>query len=115
LASFTDLRVFGVYPGPNLQDLKHKIYAGSDIVIGTSKRLSELYNNSGLNLNDLQILILDQADFCLRTDFSGQINRLSTIRPKIQRMVFSNHESDHIDYFLNEQLVNPLIIPDRSL
>jgi len=110
LSAHTDLRCFGVYPGPNIQDLKHKIYVGSDIVIGTSKRLGELYSQSGLNLNDLQVLVIDRAELCFRTDFIGQIQRLSQIRPKVQRLVFANSFTDHVERFVDEEMINPEIL-----
>ncbi len=95
----TDLRSFTVYQGPNIQKLKDQIYWGSDIIIGTAKRLGELYSNNGLNLNDLQIIVVDDAQESLKTELTAPIDRLFDIMPKAQHIILSEIYNDRLERY----------------
>ncbi len=96
----TNLRVFTVYPGPQLQKLKDQIYFGSDVVIGTPKRMAELYKNSGLNLNDLQLFIVDDAEETFKQENINAIDMLSEIKENAQRIVIGNTLNKQTERFV---------------
>ncbi|MBN2667718.1 MAG: DEAD/DEAH box helicase [Bacteroidales bacterium] len=96
IGRFTNLRNFVVYPGPNLQKLKDSIYFGSDIVIGTPKRLNELYSNNGLNFNDLKYFIIDDANETIRPETLSLIDRLAGIKTESQKMLMCHTLNDNI-------------------
>lgn len=106
----TNLRVHCVYPGPNLLKIRDKVYYGTDVVIGTVKRLNELYSNSGLNLNDLQIILIDNADTTIKIELHSQIDRLTDIMPNIQKIIFCNSINDKVKRYADKYMARPNII-----
>lgn len=105
LAIHTDLRIYHVIGGTKLEKIRDKIYFGSDIVIGTPDSLNELYSFSGLNLNDLKILVLDDADEVLRRDAIAKVDRLSETISKVQRLLFCSETTDSIWRFAEEYML----------
>ena len=55
LGSYTDLRVHTACDDGKINDQKDEIYMGSDVVIGTAKRLNQIYTLYALNLTVLKI------------------------------------------------------------
>ena len=110
LGKGTDLRVNCVYPGPALDKVRDKVYFGTDIVVGTVKRINELYSNSGLNLNDLHMYIIDDAYEIMKAEMISPIDRLADIRPNSQRIILTDTINDTINRFKNVKMTNPNII-----
>jgi superfamily II DNA/RNA helicase len=102
IGKHTNLRVFTVYPGPKLQVLKDQIYFGSDIIIGTPKRLGELYSNNGLNLNDLQYFIVDDASECMKTENFNALDRLFEIMPNVQHAALSHTYNENLERYIEK-------------
>lgn len=110
LAQNTDLRIFCEGDAGNLHDLRDKIYAGSDIVIATAKKLNELYSFSGINLNNLKMFIIDDAELIMRDQILSEINRLAPYIPKSQRIVFCERFTVQMDNFIEEYMNFPMIL-----
>lgn len=90
----TDLRIAIAYEEGKIDDQKDAIYVGSDIVIGTPKRLNKIYFQNGLNLANLQLLAIEDAEFLIGTSFHTEIHRIVESLAKCQYLVFSN-KFDH--------------------
>ena len=110
LGKGTDLRVNCVYPGPSLDKIRDKVYFGTDIVIGTTKRVNELYSSSGLNLNDLHIFIVDDAYAIMKAEMISPIDRLANIRPNSQRIIITDTINETILRFKNAKMTNPTMV-----
>ena len=110
LGKNSNLRVFCAVEGGNLHDLRDQIYAGSDVVIGTAKRLNELYAFSGINLNNLKMFIVDDAELIMKDQILSEINRLAPYIPKSQRLVFCNRLTKQMDKFFEESMNFPVIL-----
>eukprot|EP01029_Cantina_marsupialis_P007716 TRINITY_DN1874_c0_g6_i1.p2 TRINITY_DN1874_c0_g6~~TRINITY_DN1874_c0_g6_i1.p2 ORF type:complete len:205 (-),score=23.82 TRINITY_DN1874_c0_g6_i1:740-1354(-) len=106
----TDLRVFCEGDAGNLHDLRDKIYAGSDVVIATAKKLNELYAFSGINLNNLKMFIVDDAEMIMREQILSEINRLAPYIPKSQRIVFCQRITKQMEGFAEEYMNFPLVL-----
>ncbi len=107
LAQNTDLRVFCEADAGNLYDLRDKIYAGSDVVIATAKKLNELYAFSGINLNNLKMFIVDDAELIMREQILSEINRLAPYIPKSQRIVCCSRFTNQMNSFEEEYMNFP--------
>lgn len=94
-----DLRVFTAHEKRKIEDIKDYIYAGSDVVIGTSKRLGLLYSSNGINLNDLKMFIIDDADLIMRHEILSQVDRLSDVVTKTQHILFASRVTERIERF----------------
>lgn len=110
LGSNTNLRVFCAVEGGDILILRDRIYAGSDVVIGTAKRLNELYSCSGINLNNLKMFIIDDAELILRDQILSDINRLSPYIPKSQRIVFTKGISNRLENYMEKFMHSPEIL-----
>lgn len=113
LGKHTDLRVFPAFEKQDINKLRDNIYFGSDVVIGSAKRLNELYSYNGLNLNNLKMLIVDDADVLLRHEVMAQMDRLGDCVPKCQHIVFTKKLNDRIERFA-EVYMNIFDIMDLS-
>lgn len=85
----TDLRTVCVYEEHNINIQKDEVYYGCDIVIATPKRLSKLYFLNGINLGELELFIVEDADFIIRNEFHTTIARLSESLTKCQHLIFA--------------------------
>ena len=90
LGKYTDLRSVGLYGGVGRKKQASDAVSGVDIVVSTPMRLLEIYQEEGLDLKKVQILVLDEADRMLDMGFRPQINAILDVLPrKKQNMMFS--------------------------
>ncbi|HET6560136.1 MAG TPA: DEAD/DEAH box helicase, partial [Prolixibacteraceae bacterium] len=102
LGQYTDLRVHTAFEVRKIDDQKDKIYMGSDVVIGTPKRLNLIYSLYALNLNSVKIFAIDDAELVIKNINYPQIDRLSESMPKAQKVVFGSQFTEWLDRFSNE-------------
>jgi len=99
LGEYTDLRVQTACDDEKINDQKDKIYMGSDVVIGTAKRLNQVYTLYALNLGVVKIFAIDNAETVIKSINYTQIDRLSESMPKAQRVVFASNMNEWIERF----------------
>lgn len=102
LGHYTDLRVNTACDDEKIDIQKDKIYMGSDVVIGTAKRLNLIYSLYALNLNSVKILALDDAESVIKSINYLQIDRLAESMPKAQKIVFANELTEWLERYSNE-------------
>jgi len=102
LGSYTDLRVHTACEDGKLDDQKDRIYMGSDVVVGTAKRLNQLYSLYALNLTMAKILAIDDAETVLKSFNYQQFDRLAESVGKAQKVVFATQVTDWIERFASE-------------
>jgi ATP-independent RNA helicase DbpA len=79
--------------GPQLGSLRH----GAHIVVGTPGRILKHLKKETLSLEDLEILVLDEADRMLDMGFSEEIDEVLSYAPKQrQTLLFSATYTDDI-------------------
>jgi len=107
LGAYTDLRVHTACEDEKIDIQKDKIYMGSDVVIGTAKRLNQIYSLYALNLGVVKILAIDDAELVIKNLNYLQIDRLTESLPKAQKIVFANFLTEWVerlaDTFMNNQ------------
>lgn len=86
----TDLRAEVVFEGGKIDAQTEAIYFGTDIVIGTAKRVLEIYFRKNFNLNKIKLFVIDDAEMIIKNGLQGQIDRLALSLPKCQHLVFTN-------------------------
>jgi ATP-dependent RNA helicase RhlE len=90
LAQHTDLRLCAVYGGAPLGRQTEQLRRGVDLVVATPGRLLDHLNRRNLRFDDLQILVLDEADRMLDMGFLPDIETLVRRMPtERQTMLFS--------------------------
>jgi len=83
-----DLRIYCAYEEKNIEDQKDAIYYGVDIVIATPKRLSKLFSMTGIHLGQLQLFILEDAEFLSKPGLFDDVVRIPLSINKCQYLVF---------------------------
>ncbi len=76
------IKICSIYGGVSIlrqmNDLKHGVH----IIVGTPGRLNDHLRRKTLNLKDLQILVLDEADKMLDMGFKEEIDEILSFAPK---------------------------------
>ncbi|WP_298369080.1 DEAD/DEAH box helicase [uncultured Lutibacter sp.] len=84
------LRVAAVYGGANIDEQIRKLRKGVHIVVGTPGRTVDLINRRQLKLNNLQWLVLDEADEMLNMGFKDELDKILEVTPEEkQTLLFS--------------------------
>lgn len=108
LATYTDLRILGIYGGVGPKTQLELVAEGQDIVIATPGRFLELYSRGGLLTKKLKTLVLDEADRMMDMGFMPQIRRILEVIPrKRQNLLFSATFSERVEELSNEFLLWP--------
>lgn len=98
-----------VFGGVKISPQIAKLRAGTDILIATPGRLLDLHSQGEINFNDLEILVLDEADRMLDMGFIHDIRRiLQVLPPKHQTLMFSATFSADIRQLTRRMLRNPI-------
>lgn len=85
----TSLRIFSAFDEPNIENQKNEIYEGVDIVISTPNKLKKLFKISGINVNQLQLLIVEDANFLVKTRDYNDLIGIPEHVTKCQFLVFA--------------------------
>src|SRR5205085_1432051 len=89
-ARHSELNVVSVYGGVPIEPQQKKLRAGVDIVVATPGRLIDHLERQNVVFDDLEVLVLDEADRMLDMGFAPQINRIVDQIPKYrQTLLFS--------------------------
>jgi len=96
--------------GKDLETQKKKLKEGVDILIATPGRLLE-HIESGLSLNSVEIMVLDEADRMLDMGFTKDIRKIHPLLPKRhQTLLFSATFSEKVRKLSKLILTKPAFI-----
>ena len=110
LAQFTDIRMALVVGGLSVSSQAAVLRTSPEVVIATPGRMIDhLHNTQSVGLEDLQALVLDEADRLLEMGFKDEINEIVRMCPKQrQTMLFSATMSTEVDELASLSLKNPV-------
>ena len=110
-AQHTNLRSTVVFGGVDMQPQTAALRAGVEILIATPGRLLDHVQQKTLNLSQVQILVLDEADRMLDMGFLPDLQRIVNLLPKQrQSLLFSATFSNEIKKLAQSFLRDPQII-----
>jgi len=103
LAKYTDLSILGIYGGVEQEPQIEKLQEGVDVLIATPGRMFDLIYQNHIDIKQVDILILDEADLMLDLGFYKDITDVikflprkhqtlffsATITPKIKELAYS--------------------------
>jgi ATP-dependent RNA helicase RhlE len=100
-----------VFGGVKINPQMMRLRGGIDILTATPGRLLDLVNQNAVKLNQVEILVLDEADRMLDMGFIRDINKILALLPKKrQNLLFSATFSAEIRKLTQGLLVNPVQI-----
>ena len=106
-----DLRSAVVFGGVGINPQMMKLRKGVDVLVATPGRLLDLYQQNAVRFNDLEILVLDEADRMLDMGFIHDIKKIMALLPKQrQNLMFSATFSNEIRQLAKGIINNPVEI-----
>ena len=110
-AKHTHLRSLVVFGGVDIKTQTPQLRAGVEILVATPGRLLDHIEQKTVQLNQVQMLVLDEADRMLDMGFMPDLKRILALLPKQrQNLMFSATFSNEIKRLSAEFLVNPKLI-----
>ena len=82
LAKGRPFRIMAVYGGKPLRQQTEQLQKGADMVVGTPGRVLDLMGRGSLNLRELKVVVLDEADRMLDIGFRPDIEKILKACPE---------------------------------
>jgi ATP-dependent RNA helicase RhlE len=110
-AQHSPLAVVAVYGGVPLEPQENAMRAGVDVIVATPGRLIDHLERQNVVFDDLEVLVLDEADRMLDMGFAPQINRLVAEMPQYrQTLLFSATMLPEVEVLARKYLRKPIVV-----
>lgn len=107
-SKYMQIRSLVVFGGVSINPQMMKLRGGVDILVATPGRLLDLEHQNAVDLANVEILVLDEADRMLDMGFIHDIRRVIAKLPaKRQNLLFSATFSDEIKQLATKLLIHP--------
>lgn len=108
------LNILSIYGGVSINPQISKI-PRADVVVGTPGRILDHLNKGNLNLDNIKILVLDEADRMLDMGFQEDVGKIISRCPeKRQTLLFSATISSDIIHLAKKYMKNPVEVSAES-
>lgn len=106
---YTRLHAVVVFGGVSQKMQVEKLRRGVDILVATPGRLNDLINQGYIDLKNIEIFVLDEADRMLDMGFIADVKKIIAKIPKEkQTLLFSATMPPEIEEMVNSILVDPV-------
>lgn len=100
-----------VFGGVKINPQMQKLARGLDVLVATPGRLLDLYQQNAVRFNEIEVLVLDEADRMLDMGFIRDIRKILALLPeKRQNLLFSATFSNDIRKLAQGLLDNPVLV-----
>jgi ATP-dependent RNA helicase RhlE len=107
----TDLRVVPIYGGVGIEPQSKELRRGVDVVVATPGRLLDHMERGNVSFDDLEVLVLDEADRMLDMGFAPQLNRIVNDIPRYrQTLLFSATMPPEVEALARKYLRKPVVV-----
>ncbi len=107
----TGLRGIAVYGGAGMGQQVMRLRRGVDVIVATPGRLFDHLEQGTVNLSQVEVLVLDEADRLLDMGFLPQVQRIVAHIPKDrQTMLFSATMDNDVEALARAYLSDPAIV-----
>lgn len=108
---YTNIKVCAIYGGVSQTPQAEALRRGVDVLIATPGRLNDLINQKLVNLQNVKMFVLDEADRMLDMGFIHDVKKIISHIPKErQTLLFSATMPKEITELVNSILNNPIKI-----
>ncbi|MDR1852357.1 MAG: DEAD/DEAH box helicase [Propionibacteriaceae bacterium] len=108
-STFKPTRVLTVYGGVGYEPQLNALEKGVDVVVGTPGRIIDLVDRGSLDLSEVSVLVLDEADEMLDMGFLPDVEKIVSKTPKSrQTLLFSATMPSAIVSLARSQLDQPI-------
>ena len=110
-AQHTSLVVTSIYGGVGFEPQERALRGGVDVIVATPGRLIDHLERGNTGFDDLEVLVLDEADRMLDMGFAPQINRLVSAMPRYrQTLLFSATMPPEVEVLARKYLRRPHVV-----
>ena len=114
-SKYLNIRSLVVFGGVSINPQMMKLRGGVDVLVATPGRLLDLEHQNAVKLDQIEILVLDEADRMLDMGFIHDIRRVLTKLPaKRQNLLFSATFSDEIKALAEKLAACATLIPGAT-
>jgi ATP-dependent RNA helicase RhlE len=117
-SKYLDLTSMAMYGGIDAEPQKQRLIEGVDILVATPGRLLEMIYQRAVHFDELEILVLDEADRMLNMGFIDEINKVIDRLPsKRQSLLFSATLTDDVRFLaktVNDEALEISISPKTT-
>ncbi|HZE09662.1 MAG TPA: DEAD/DEAH box helicase [Gemmatimonadaceae bacterium] len=107
----TALRVVPIFGGVGIEPQSKALRSGVDVVVATPGRLLDHMERQNVVFDDLEVLVLDEADRMLDMGFAPQLNRIvNEIPPYRQTLLFSATMPPEVEALARKYLRKPVVV-----
>nr|WP_239717066.1 DEAD/DEAH box helicase [Paenibacillus sp. 19GGS1-52] len=115
LARHTEVKILAVYGGQDVEKQLRKLEGGRHLIIGTPGRILDHMRRGTLDLDNVKMLVLDEADQMLHMGFLEDVETIITAVPyRRQTMLFSATMPDPVKRLAANYMKEPLDIVIKS-
>lgn len=105
------LRAMAIYGGVGMEPQTQALQQGVDLVIATPGRFLDHWSRGRLDLSQVEVLVLDEADRMLDMGFAPDVRRILGALPQDrQTLLFSATISSDVDRLAQRALRNPTAV-----
>jgi ATP-dependent RNA helicase DeaD len=98
-----------VYGGASIEEQIRKLKKGVQIIVGTPGRTVDLINRKQLKLENIQWLVLDEADEMLNMGFKDELDKILEVTPKEkQTLLFSATFPQEVESIARNYMTKPV-------
>ncbi|MDQ2931059.1 MAG: DEAD/DEAH box helicase [Gemmatimonadota bacterium] len=110
-AIHSGLEIAVVYGGVPLGPQETALRGGVDVIVATPGRLLDHMERQNVAFDDLEVLVLDEADRMLDMGFAPQLNRIVAEIPKYrQTLLFSATMAPEVEALARKYLRKPIVV-----
>jgi ATP-dependent RNA helicase RhlE len=110
-ARHSSVEVVAIFGGVGYEPQEQALRSGVDVVVATPGRLLDHLERRNVVFDDLEMLVLDEADRMLDMGFAPQINRVvEQIHPYRQTLLFSATMPPEVEALARKYLRQPIVV-----
>jgi ATP-dependent RNA helicase RhlE len=110
-AEHSGLVIVDIYGGVPLGPQEQALRTGVDVIVATPGRLLDHMERQNVAFDDLEVLVLDEADRMLDMGFAPQLNRIVAEIPRYrQTLLFSATMPPEVEALARKYLRKPIVV-----
>ena len=107
----TTLRIASVYGGVPVEPQTKQLRKGVDVIVATPGRLLDHMERQNVVFDELEVLVLDEADRMLDMGFAPQLNKIVADVPRFrQTLLFSATMPPEVEALARKYLRKPVVV-----
>lgn len=108
---YLPLTSMAMYGGVDVEPQKQRLIEGVDILVATPGRLLDMYTRRAIHFDEIEVLVIDEADRMLDMGFIADINKIVERLPlQRQNLLFSATLSDQVRFLAKTAITDAVEI-----